>query len=248
MIRIKNWDEFQHYKTREKNPGWIKLHRRVIDDYDFHKLPVECRALLPMLWILASENNGNITEDYEEIAFRLRQTKDGVESVVKTLIDKGFLESIQSLDVCYTESSLEEERESELRTESEKEEEGESDGEIDDLKKAMERYNVVAVKHKLPKCQNLTPARKKALRLRLKEAGGLSGWDHALDMLDRSAFLTGYNDRGWRASFDFILQAKSFTKLMEGAYEQSANATKPKQNYEDKLRAAHALDVPETGF
>jgi hypothetical protein len=40
-----------------------------------------------------------------------------------------------------------------------------------------------------------------------------------MDALERSAFCRGENDRGWRADFDFLLQPKSFTKLLEGAYD-----------------------------
>ena len=36
-LRIKNWAEFQHYRTRR--PPWIKLHRGLLDDYAWHCLP-----------------------------------------------------------------------------------------------------------------------------------------------------------------------------------------------------------------
>jgi hypothetical protein len=47
----------------------------------------------------------------------------------------------------------------------------------------------------------------------------LEEWQRAMDALERSAFCRGENDRGWRADFDFLLQPKSFTKLLEGAYD-----------------------------
>ena len=61
--------------------------------------------------------------------------------------------------------------------------------------------------------------------------GGIDGWHIALQKLSESNFLTGQNDNGWKADFDFILQEKSFTKLMEGSYDNR----KGKENAKSKL-------------
>lgn len=88
----KNWTEFQHYKDR--SPVWIKLHRRLLDDFDFNRLPLASRALAPMLWLLASEyEGGNITASVDEIAFRLRVGAGDVAEALKPLIEKGFFAS-----------------------------------------------------------------------------------------------------------------------------------------------------------
>lgn len=88
-LEPKNWREFQHYKNR--NPPWIKLQKTLLDNIDFHRLPVASRALAPMLWLLASESENGVFEgDYEELAFRLRTTEKEVVQGLKPLIDKGF--------------------------------------------------------------------------------------------------------------------------------------------------------------
>ena len=85
----KNWDAFQHYKHR--SPPWIKLHRNLLDDMHFQRLPVASKALAPMLWLLASESNdGVIHRTPEEIAFRLRMTEKDVINAIKPLIYMGF--------------------------------------------------------------------------------------------------------------------------------------------------------------
>jgi hypothetical protein len=90
-ITIKNWAEFQHYKDR--NPPWIKLHKKLLDDYEFYCLPDASRALAPMLWLLASESKDGIIEgSWESIAFRLHTTPQKAESACKPLIEKGFIE------------------------------------------------------------------------------------------------------------------------------------------------------------
>lgn len=93
----KNWKSFQHYKDR--SPAWVKLHRSLLDNREFHRLPVASKALAPMLWLLASEyNDGKIPCDYDLIAFRLRITEKDAQSALTPLIDSCFFE-------CYTDAS-----------------------------------------------------------------------------------------------------------------------------------------------
>ena len=69
-----------------------------------------------------------------------------------------------------------------------------------------------------PAVRKMTAQRERQLRARLKDST-IEDWQRAMDALERSAFCRGQNDRGWRADFDFLLQPKSFTKLLEGAYD-----------------------------
>jgi hypothetical protein len=87
-----------------------------------------------------------------------------------------------------------------------------------DCLEAFTLYNSLALQLGLPQASTLTPSRRQLLKARLKEHGGLDGWRRALENLKASAFLRGENDRAFRASLDFILQASSFAKLIDGAY------------------------------
>ena len=89
----------------------------------------------------------------------------------------------------------------------------------------IDLYNQVAQRHDLPIAQKLTNARKSKIRARLKDCGGMDGWKSALEKLERSDFCLGKNNSGWRADLDFILQESSFTKLMEGTYDNTNTAT-----------------------
>src|SRR5262249_50068586 len=89
LLKVKNWETFQHYKDRK--PPWIKLHRDLLDDYEYHLLPVDSRALAPMLWLIASEAlDGCIHPDIEALAFRLRTASADLTAALNPLIDKGF--------------------------------------------------------------------------------------------------------------------------------------------------------------
>jgi hypothetical protein len=89
VIQPKNWGEFQHYKDR--SPTWIKLHKSILDNYDYQRLPLASKALAPMLWLLASEyDEGKIPLDYDLISFRLRTNVEDLKSALSPLIKSGF--------------------------------------------------------------------------------------------------------------------------------------------------------------
>ncbi len=89
----KNWRDFQHYKDR--NPPWIRLHKGLLDNFDFQRLPVASRALAPMLWLLASDSvDGTIDADPEVLAFRLRMSAAEVADALTPLMQKGFFSAL----------------------------------------------------------------------------------------------------------------------------------------------------------
>jgi hypothetical protein len=94
LIVPNNWGDLQHYKDR--NPPWIKLHKKLLDNFDFQSLPVASRALAPMLWLLASEHeNGVIDAAPEKLAFRLRMGESAAKDALKPLIDKQFFSVLE---------------------------------------------------------------------------------------------------------------------------------------------------------
>lgn len=109
----KNWANFQHYKHR--SPPWIKLHKNLLDDMQFQRLPIASKALAPMLWLLASESNdGVIHRSPEEIAFRLRMTEKEVITAITPLIEIGFfVDADNVLAPCLQDANTEKEREKE---------------------------------------------------------------------------------------------------------------------------------------
>lgn len=82
----------------------------------------------------------------------------------------------------------------------------------------VEAWNERMVPQGFPAVRRLTATRQRQLKARLRE-NTIDDWQSAMAALERSAFCRGENDRGWRADFDFLLQPKSFTKLLEGAYD-----------------------------
>jgi hypothetical protein len=81
----------------------------------------------------------------------------------------------------------------------------------------VEAWNTRMVPQGFPAVRRLTGHRQRQLAARLRE-NTIDDWRDAMSALEKSRFCKGDNDRGWRADFDFLLQPKSFTKLLEGAY------------------------------
>jgi hypothetical protein len=82
MTEIKGWKKFQHFKDRR--PPWIKLYRDLLDDPDWHALDGADAKALVMLWLIASEDDGNIPCT-RKIAFRLRITETKAEQLLTRL-------------------------------------------------------------------------------------------------------------------------------------------------------------------
>ena len=87
--------------------------------------------------------------------------------------------------------------------------------------RAFEIWNEMAAQRGLARAQRITPARRRKLRSRLAEVGGLDGWLEACARVGRSGFLCGRNGRGWRADIDFVLRESAFCKLMEGGFDDA---------------------------
>lgn len=121
----KGWQEFQHYKDR--SPPWIKLHRGLLSDRKYMRLPTASKALAPLLWLLASESkseNGEFDASTEELEFRLHMSVKDIETGRKALIDKGFfIDASGVLASCQQVATPETEGEREERQRKEREEE-----------------------------------------------------------------------------------------------------------------------------
>jgi hypothetical protein len=87
FFRVTNWDQYQHYKDRD--PSWIKLYARLLDDYAFAALPDNSKWHLIGIFLLASKQGNRIPGDprwvRKKIAARTRLDLDA-------LLAAGFIE------------------------------------------------------------------------------------------------------------------------------------------------------------
>jgi uncharacterized protein YdaU (DUF1376 family) len=90
---------------------------------------------------------------------------------------------------------------------------------VDQVADAFNAYNAAAERNGWQKAQKVTPARRAAMKARLAECGGSEGWRVALEKAEASDFLNGRTPHAFKCHIDFVLQQSSFTKLMEGTYD-----------------------------
>ena len=90
---------------------------------------------------------------------------------------------------------------------------------VNEILEAFKAWNVFAEQHGLAPCRKRTTARTAAMRARLKDCGGLDGFQAALAKAGAINGLMGQNDRGWKLGIDSLLRESMFTKLMEGGYD-----------------------------
>lgn len=94
--------------------------------------------------------------------------------------------------------------------------------EDDRVSEAVDLWNAMASRTGLSRVSKLTEDRRKKIRARLADAS----WEQfteAIAAVERSPFCRGDSTDGWRADFDFLLQPKSFNRLIEGSYDRASS-------------------------
>jgi len=84
---VKNWDKFQHYKDRL--PPWIKLHRELLNNYEFTCLQDASKLHLMLIWLLASQTDNKLPADPQWLKNALHID---IEPDLEALFNAGFIE------------------------------------------------------------------------------------------------------------------------------------------------------------
>jgi len=171
LLQPKNWAVFQHYKDR--CPPWIKLHRDLLNDRSYMRLPIASKALAPMLWLLASESKDGVFDgSLDELVFRLHITKKEYQDGLKPLIDNDFFILVSGVLAERKQSAIPE-TEGEGETEKEKEKETDTPEGV-----SIEVWDSFVKQRKARKAQ-ITERVMKSIR----EQAKIAGWtlDNALN-------------------------------------------------------------------
>jgi predicted phage replisome organizer len=78
----------------------------------------------------------------------------------------------------------------------------------------------------------VTDKRKKAIANFLKQLN-FEDFESACIKANNNPFLTGKNDRGWKADFDFIIKPDNAAKIIEGRYESQSTQTENDKFFDD---------------
>ena len=86
----------------------------------------------------------------------------------------------------------------------------------------------------LPRVQKLTDGRRDKLSKRWVEMNNIEDWKQLFEQVNCTPFLLGKNDRGWKATFDWLIKNDSnITRVLEGQYgnQQEQQGQKPNEDY-----------------
>lgn len=207
----KKWEEFQHYKDRA--PSWVKLHKRLLDDFAFHRLPVASKALAPMLWLLASEYDGGVIEaSLEEVAFRMHMTPGELAEALNPLVEAKFFELEQdassALAGCKQEASLEKEREEEKRK---RERATSAPDRFDDFWKGYPKTPVMSKKEALASWKKLSPDDQSAAIAALSPFKEWLAKQRDHPVVHACRFLSQRRFEGFKPSFE-VVSSKVFVR------------------------------------
>lgn len=72
---------------------------------------------------------------------------------------------------------------------------------------------------RMPRVETLNDSRRKAIRARWRELGGIEGLERLFRRARASAFLTGATDQGFRATLDWVLAPRNVPKVLDGNYD-----------------------------
>ena len=88
---------------------------------------------------------------------------------------------------------------------------------------------------KLPQIQKITDKRKSAIDKFVKEFTE-EQFEEICKIANSTNFLTGENENGWKADFDFLLRIDKATSILEGKYKNSKDKSKKSNfnNYEQR--------------
>ena len=193
-LKPKNWSNFQHYNKR--TPPWVKLHRTLLDDFDYQRLPLASRALAPMLWLLASEyDDGVFDASVEFLCFRLRCSESEIRDGLKPLIDGGFfIVDSGALADCKQVSIVEAEAEGEGETKADNPPVEFAKREPDRADEIRQVFAYWQTELNHPRAK-LDDKRKRKIRDRLKDGYSARDLMDAIDGVQKSPHHMGENDR-----------------------------------------------------
>lgn len=111
-----------------------------------------------------------------------------------------------------------------------------------DFKKLAEYFNTKVPSGGIPQVRSISSKRKSAILAREKEYGK-EAIIQVIDNAATSQFLNGDNERGWRASFDWLFCKNNFPKVFEGNYRNT-----PARQSGTALHNSEAKDYSEGGW
>lgn len=198
--------------TKQTNQGFIKLHRKILEwewynDLNTFKLFVHC--LLKANYI-DKKWKGKEIKRGSFVSGRIELSKEtGIsQQSIRTSITK--LKSTSNLTI---KSTNEQPTTNQQLTTTNKDKKGKEYKE--EYTKLVGWWNKLAKEKKLSQIVKLSDARRKQFNARLLEAKDFITFRKAIELNLENPYMTGSNDRNWKADLDYYLNGNKFIKILE---------------------------------
>ena len=220
-IEIKNWEKY-NARSDVKRSSWFRFEHSLIDDPDFYDFSGdEFKAFIYILSQASRKNSGRIKLNFEHASRASRVSKPSLLSAIKKLKELQILraddtQNILARDAENTSAHSTNERTNE-RTNVIKASATES----------LSPFATLWNKHK----GNLAEVRKLNEVLTKKANNRYSDyteeeWIEIICRIAASDFCNGINERGWKATFSWLLQPETALKVTQGTYDNRKKESK----------------------
>lgn len=251
-FRIPNFNKYHPNKGYKKSP-WIRLDVDFFDDGRIFQLTPNQKLLY--LFLLSSYGRTALDQDGSWVTLSYAQ----VRSTIALRVDHAALaisrlEQLQLLEVSNeTQKGSNERYERTKRNERNERNEG---GELAQLSAEptpllkedpwlFSRWNETCVS--LPKVKVMNRKRENWLKSRMK-AFSKQEWLQILQKIENSRFCRGENDRGWVATFEWLIRdPENPAKVLEGKYDNRARILRTREDAVSEGNAALYQEVMNEG-
>lgn len=240
-LKIKNFSSIS--KRRDiKNPSWFALDNDIFTHPDFFNISSE--GFKVYIWILcvgSKVNAEKIRINCEVCAYQLKLDVNVVVATIEYLDGKRWHVTNAYADVTCTSRG----RDGHVRldvthtTDTTNKHNKQTQQEGKKIKSEcpmIDLWNICAVS--VSKVLKSNPSRNQKIK-DIWPSLSEDDWRAVFERINNSEFCAGKNDRGWKATFDWILKKETYLKVMEGTYDNRKNN---KQHFGHERTSAEASD------
>lgn len=226
-IKISNWAKYNQRKKDYKRCWWFSFSNTFLEDPVIWSLSdSEKIAFIYLLCQASKSGSETVRVNFDQAKISANVLKKTILSVVEKLEKFEVLKIIWPASDQHLTSSRPASGGDLTTTEQNRTEEyrrGEDRTRPDpgqDLPELARLWNAKC--RSLPKVKTCSPSRLKKIQARLKEVPDdlpYLYWSEIIERIAASNFCCGHNDRGWVATFDWLIQPETHEKVSEGKYD-----------------------------
>jgi hypothetical protein len=211
---------FQKFKGRGDvvHNSWFRCSNRITEDADFFDFShAEFKAWIYILCLTSQKNSDTVYVNFDHAERVCGLKRRDVQSAVLKLRGNQLLPA----DDTSTVRARDADDTSTCATDRQTDRDNKQREVVESSDSTLPHLAVLWNNHiggKLAKVSKSNAGRNKKADLRFKDHSDLE-WVGIIERIAASDFCCGVNDRGWKATFDWLLQSETALKVLEGKYD-----------------------------